>query len=533
MSGAATVPSPRPRVPCARTATRGPVRALRAAVVVMLVLAAPARAADDPARDAVLELPHFVDEVRAAWGIPGVAVAVVQDGRVVYVGGAGRRDLGAGGEVSGRTMFSVGSATKAFTAAAIGMLVDEGAVKLDQPVRAYLPEFKLFDEYAASHLTVRDLLAHRSGLERNDAVWYRSELGRQELMERLRFLRPGLGLRERFQYNNLMYMVAGRVVERVTGGTWEEFVRRRIFEPVGMARSTFGAPPADEPDVAMPHAVDRNGAVIRVPRYDGWAVGPAISICSSADDMARWLQLLQGTGVFNGRRLLAEATVEEMFTPQMVISTLGPRELPISSYGLGWFVESYRGRLMVSHAGSIDGFYSIVVLLPSDGLGVVVLTNASQHRVPEVVSRWVVDRFLSLPEINWNARESAQQERAREERRSAELAREAQRRLGTAPSVPLTALAGRYRHPAYGDIDVVEGVGGLVVTFHGMTGPLEHFQDDVFLFKVEGWGLREEFVVRFQYAADGAVSSLLSTLQDGLPPEVFLRLGSIASPPAP
>jgi len=532
MSRAATVPSPRSRVPCARTAAWGPARALRrAAVAVLLVLAAPAGSAGDPARDAVAELPHLVDEVRAAWGIPGVAVAVVQDGRVAYVGGAGRRDLGVGGEVTGRTVFSVGSATKAFTAAAIGMLVDEGAVKLDQPVRAYLPEFELFDEYAASHLTVRDLLAHRSGLERSDAVWYRSELGRQELMERLRFLRPGLGLRERFQYNNLMYMVAGRVVERVTGGTWEEFVRRRIFEPVGMTRSTFGTP--DDPDVATPHAVDRNGAVIAVPRYDGWAVGPAISICSSADDMARWLQLLQGMGVFNGRRLLAEATVEEMFTPQMAISALGPRELPISSYGLGWFVESYRGRLMVSHAGSIDGFYSLVVLLPSDQLGVVVLTNASQHRVPEVVSRWVVDRFLGLPEIDWNARLTAQQERLREERRAAEAAREAQRRAGTIPSVPAAALAGRYRHPAYGDMTVAEGEGGLVATFHGMTGPLEHFQDDVFLFKVEGWGLREEFVVRFQYAVDGSVSSLLSTLQDGLPPEVFLRLGSAARPPAP
>ena len=506
--------------------------------VVALVLALamaplPALAADVPPRDAVAELPHLVDEVRAAWGVPGVAVAVVQDGRLVFVGGAGRRDLASGGEVSGGTVFSVGSTTKGFTAAAIGMLVDEGAVKLDQPVRAYLPEFELIDDYVAGHLTVRDLLAHRSGIERNDAVWYRSELDRRQLMERLRFLRPGLGLRERFQYNNLMYMVAGLIVERVTGGTWEEFVRRRILEPLGMSRTSFGMPPVGDRDVAQPHALDWHGAVITVPRYDGWAVGPALSICSTAEDMARWLQLLQGGGVFNGRRLLAEATVDEMFTPQMVISALGPRELPISSYGLGWFVESYRGRLMASHAGSIDGFYSIVVLLPTDGLGVVVLTNASQHRVPEVVSRWVVDRFLGLPEIDWNARLSAQQERLREQRQSAEAARDAQRRTGTAPGLPLAALAGRYRHPAYGDMLVADSDGGLVATFHGMTGPLEHFQDDVFLFKVEGWGLREAFVVRFQYASDGTVSSLVSTLQDGLPPEVFLRLGSSEPPPAP
>ena len=175
-------------------ASRG-ARLARWLTVVALTAVVPCFAADDPTRDAVGELPHFVEEVRAAWGVPGVAVAVVQDGRVVYSAGVGRRDLEAGGEVTGRTMFSVGSATKAFTAAAIGMLVDEGAVKLDQPVRAYLPELELFDEYVASHLTVRDLMAHRSGLERHDAVWYRSELGRRELLERLRFLRPGAGLR--------------------------------------------------------------------------------------------------------------------------------------------------------------------------------------------------------------------------------------------------------------------------------------------------------------------------------------------------
>jgi CubicO group peptidase (beta-lactamase class C family) len=499
--------------------------------VVALTAVVPCFAADDATRDAVGELPHFVEEVRAAWGVPGVAVAVVQDGRVVYSAGVGRRDLEAGGEVTGQTAFSVGSATKAFTAAAIGMLVDEGAVKLDQPVRAYLPELELFDEYVASHLTVRDLLAHRSGLERHDAVWYRSELGRRELLERLRFLRPGAGLRERFLYNNLMYMVAGRVVERVTGGTWEEFVQRRIFEPVGMSRSSFGTPPADEEDVAMPHAIDRNGAVVAVPRYTGWGVGPAISICSCADDMARWVQLLQGLGASGGRRLLAEATVQEMFTTQMAVSAHGPPELPISSYGLGWFVESYRGRLMVSHAGAIDGFYSIVVLLPTERLGVVVLTNASQQRVPEVVSRWVVDRFLGLPEISWNARLLAQEERLREERRAAELAREAQRRTGTSPTVPVAALAGSYRHPAYGDMLIAAAEGGLVATFHGMTGPLEHFQDDAFLFKVRGWGLRDEFVVRFQYASDGSVASLLTTLQDGVPPEVFLRLGAAGGDP--
>jgi CubicO group peptidase (beta-lactamase class C family) len=417
----------------------------------------------------------------------------------------------------------------------MGMLVEEGTVELDRPVRSYLPELKLFDDHATTRLTVRDVLAHRSGLDRHDAVWYRSGLGPGELIARLRYLRPSTDLRERFLYNNLMYVVAGQVIARVTGGSVEDFVRRRILTPLGMSRTGFGAPPADDSDVAAPYGLRLDGAVISVPRYTGTEVAPATGLFSCADDMARWVRLLLGLGAFDDVRLLAESTVTEMFTPQMAVSALGPRELPITSYGLGWFVESYRGRLMVSHTGSIDGFYSIVALLPSDGLGVVVLTNRSQHHVPEVVSRWVIDRFLGLTEINWNARFVNQDALLREERVAAESAREAQRQRGTSPSVPLAQLAGRYRHPAYGDLVVEDQEGALTATFHGMTGPLEHFQDDAFLFKVAGWGLRDEFVVRFQYADGGTVLSLSSTIQDGLPPAVFLRLLADDEPvnPAP
>jgi CubicO group peptidase (beta-lactamase class C family) len=496
------------------------------AQVALLAAAAQGFAADDVTREALLELPHFVDEIRGRWEVPGAAVAVVKDGEVVYSGGVGLRDEDGGGAVSGRTVFAVGSTTKAFTAAAIGMLVEEGAVGLDRPVRDYIPELDLFDDHATGHLTVRDLLAHRSGIERHDAVWYRSGLGPPQLIERLRYLRPSADLRERFFYNNLMYVVAGEVVARVTAGTWEEFVRRRLFEPLAMARTSIGAPAAADQDVASPHGVDRDGAIVSVPLYRGTEVAAASGISSTADDMARWIRLLLGLGIFDGTRLMAESTVTDLFTPQAVVSAVGPREVPITTYGLGWFVESYRGRLMVSHTGSIDGFYSIVVLLPSDGLGVVVLTNRSQHHVPEVVSRWVVDRFLGLPEINWNARYTAQDELLRGEREAALSAREEQRRADTEPRVSEQSLAGSYRHPAYGDFVVEAADGGLTATFHGMTGPLEHFQEDVFLLKVANWGLRDEFVVRFQYAADGAVMSLSSTMQDGVPPAVFLRLHS-------
>lgn len=513
---------------------RGPVgfpesMVKRLLVAVLLGIACQAAvAADDVTRDALLELPHLVDEVRGRWRVPGVAVAVVKDGAVVYSGGFGRRDLGAPGEVTDATVFAVGSTTKAFTAASLAMLAEEGVVGLDRPVRSYIPEFQLADSYAGDHVTVRDLLAHRSGLERHDAVWYRSGLDREELIRRLRFLQPSAGLRERFLYNNLMYAVAGEIVGRVTSGAWEDFVRRRIFDPLDMSRTGFAVPTAPGADVAAPHGLSPDGEVIAVPRYTGLEVAPASGIDSTAADMARWVQLLLGFGELGGTRLLDESVVAEMFTPQMAVPAVGPREVPITTYGLGWFVETYRGRLMVSHTGSIDGFYSIVALLPTDGLGVVVLTNRSQHHVPEVVARWVFDRFLGLPEINWSARYLEQDELLSRERAEAEAAREAQRKEGTRPTVPPSQLAGRYRHPAYGDFIIDEDDDGLTASFHGMTGDLVHFHDDVFLFKVSSWGLRDEFVVRFQYGSDGSVLSLASTMQDGMPPVLFLRL--IADP---
>ncbi len=204
-------------------------------------------AADDTTREALLELPHVVDEIMHRWDVPGVALAVVYEGEVVFVGGFGVRDLAGQEPVTANTIFSAASTTKAFTAVAMGMLVDEGTVNLDHPVRAHLPDFAVQNDQASAELTIRDLLAHRTGMRRHDAVWYRSEASRDELISRLEYLSLTSGIREKFFYNNLMYMVAGRVVGKVSGGTWEEFVAGQIFEPLGMERSGFGTAPLGRP----------------------------------------------------------------------------------------------------------------------------------------------------------------------------------------------------------------------------------------------------------------------------------------------
>ncbi len=500
------------------------------------MVALPVCAVDDISREALLELPHVVDEIMHRWDVPGVAVAVVHDGEVVFAGGFGVRDLASQKPVTSNTLFAAASTTKAFTAVAVGMLVDEGTVKLDHPVRTYLPEFSVQDDHASAKLTIRDLLAHRTGMRRHDAVWYRSDASRDELISSLRYLRLDSGIRENFYYNNLMYMVAGKVVGKVSGGTWEAFVADQIFVPLGMERSLFGTPPFDDPDVALPYRRGEDGKVVPARPYTGWAIGPASSVCTTADDLSQWLRLLLGNGVHGDRRLLSPEYAREIFTPQMAVSVLGSDQEPITTYGLGWFVQTYRGRLMAWHTGSIDGYYSMVALLPFDGLGVAILSNRSDHFLPEVVSRWVFDRFLGLPEINWSEQFEFRDATIEKARVEAFAIRETMRKTGTSPSAPAAGLAGRYRHPAYGDIVVTdEGETGLSAVFHTMAAPLEHFHNNAFLFKLDGYELREEFVIRFQFGTDGTVLSLAATMEDEVPPVVFMRLSDEPpeSPPAP
>ncbi len=495
-------------------------------LLLFLAVAVTGGAADDLRRDILAELPHFVDEVRVRWEVPGVAVGVVADGEVLFSGGLGTLDLGGGERVTGRSLFAIGSATKSVTAMAVQVLADGGALDLDEPVRSYLPEFELQDPYATLNVTVRDLLAHRTGLPRHDSMWYRSDASRDELMSMLRYLAPSAHLRERFHYSNLMYMAAGSIVGRLSGGTWEEFVRDRLLLPLGMNRSFTGLPPADDPDVAVPHAADRDDELRPLPFYDFRAVAPAGSIYSCVDDMTRWLQLLLGRGRFGDRSIVSSGRVEELWTPQIVVPGLGPRDTPITTYGLGWFVQTYRGRLYAWHTGMVDGYYGLVSLLPNDGIGVVVLTNRSKHQLPEVVSRWLFDRFLGLPEIDWNTRLEQQERAVREARERAIEDREVAREPDASPALGLEGYAGRYRHPAYGEILVEIEDSGLRATFHGMAGPLEHFAKEIFLFHPADNELRDEYVVRFQIGGDGRTMSMSAAMEDDVPPIVFMRMSA-------
>jgi hypothetical protein len=344
------------------------------------------------------------------------------------------------------------------------------------------------------------------------------------LYSKLRYLEPRCELRECFTYNNLMYMVAGRLVEETSGGSWEGFVADRVLRPLRMRRSFFGHPPVGERDVALPHGRGADGAPVRVQFYDGWAVGPASSLYSCAEDMARWL--LFQLGARGEEFIVSRETLHEIHRPQMIVQQPATTAFPLTSYGMGWFVQTYRGRLLLWHAGTIDGYYAWAGFLPFDQLGIAVLTNRTAHRVPEVVSRWIIDRFLGLGEIDWHTILTEQEEGIRTTKEGKLAAALARGEASGGCTGPLEHLAGLYRHPAYGDLQVSSQDDRLSGTFHGISGEIECLFGDRFVFRVSGEVFRDTFELTFQRDAGGKVVSVASPLAKGVAPVVFVRVAA-------
>ncbi len=463
--------------------TQRPLRLLRPLALLLLWTAA---ALPAEAQRELRGLDDYIERGMRQWEVPGVAVAVVEGDSVVFARGFGVRELGRPEPVDARTIFAIGSATKAFTAAAVGMLVDAGEVRWDDPAAEHLPGFQLFDPYASRELTVRDLLTHRSGLERGDLLWYGSEYGRDEVLRRVRFLEPARGFRSAFGYQNIMFLAAGQIVPAETGKSWDEFVNERIFAPLGMEESgtTIGALEG-RPNVARPHA-RLEGRVEPVPYRNVDNVAPAGAVNSNALEMARWVELQLAGGAFRGKRLLKEETLAEMHTPQTVmrLSDGWSEYLPgahLAAYGMGWMLSDYRGRKVVQHGGNIDGMHAMVGMLPEEELGVVVLTNLSPNRLATAVMYRVFDAYLGGPRTDWSSRlkASADSLQALAETRRAGL--EAARVAGTSPSLPLAEYAGTYRDPMYGDATVSLEDGRLVLRRGpAFAGELEHWHYDIF-----------------------------------------------------
>ncbi|MBF0497280.1 MAG: serine hydrolase [Deltaproteobacteria bacterium] len=488
-----------------------------------LVLLGSAAAA--PTEDRLAGFDQYIAQVMKDWQVPGLAVAVVKDGKIILTQGFGVSQVKTGQKVTPDTQFAIGSCTKAFTATVLGTLVDDGKLNWDTPARDHIPFFKMYDEYVTAHLTLRDMLTHRTGLARYDSLLSDIPQTRKEIVDRLQYLEASRGFRAAFGYSNIMYVVAGYLAEQVSGQTWEDLVRTRILTPLNMKSTNFSPDEMQKaPDFARPYREEK-GLVKQIPFAYIKAAGPAGSINSNVRDMANWLLVWLNKGQFNGKKIITEKALQDIITPQVIASgRMEYDEKSFSAYAFGWMVTTYQGRLMLTHEGEIDGFHSSVSFLPRDNLGVVVLVNKSDNcPVPGMVVFNVYDRLLGLPEAPWNQRIKQQFAQMQEAQAKLKSEKEKNRKTGTKPSHPLDAYGGIYAHPAYGFITVIIEGDRLKVTTGDKSTFLTHYHYDVFETAEEPLelaGLR----LTFHTDPAGDIASVSAPLEHGIKDVVLTRI---------
>jgi CubicO group peptidase (beta-lactamase class C family) len=457
--------------------------------ILLLLFAIPVLAQAPPA-----DLDDYVARTMKTFEVPGMAVAIVKDGKVVVLKGYGVRKLGEPTPVDENTLFGIGSNTKAFTTAALATLVDAGKISWDDLVYERLKGFEMYDPYVSKEMRIRDLLCHRSGLglgEGDLMFWPHTTFTRDEVVYRLRFLKPKTSFRATYAYNNLMFLTAGQVVAAVSGESWDDYVREKILEPLGM-KNTNTTATAYNPsgDWASPHSkVDGKLQPIPLENLDN--AGPAGSINSSVADMSKWVLLQLNHGKIPGtdRRVFSEKSSREMWAQQMIVPfNDSPPELKMlqrhfSGYGMGWALRDYKGRKLVGHSGGVAGFVTRVMLVPEENLGVVVLTNAEEGSAFEAVLLHILDAYLGGDTTDYIAAFKTLNDKshkdADEEMKKANQTRAADSK----PSLALEKYAGEYSDPWYGKASIKLENGGLVLNFEHTTkgmADLQHWQYDTF-----------------------------------------------------
>jgi len=465
------------------------------------------------------DLDAYVARTMKVFDVPGIALAVVKDGRVIAARGFGVKKLGGTEKTDARTLFAIASNTKFFTAVALGLLVEEGRLAWDAPVINYLPGFCMWDPYVTRELTVRDLLVHRSGLGlgAGDLLWWPpSTYTRKEIVKRLRYLKPATSFRSAYAYDNVLYLAAGELIEAVSGKTWEEFVSERILFRLGMSATTVHASATGRGgNEAWPHArVD--GIVRPVAPFASNNTNPAGGMRSSAEEISKWLLLHLNYGkLADGTRLFSEQTAQKLTTLVTPIPIAAPAaelasmKANFRGYALGLGVQDYRGHPVLSHTGGLPGYLSKITLLPKLGLGVAVLTNQESSDAFNAITCHIVDHYLDAPATDWIG--AFRKVRARVEKETSDALKKAAaaRASGSQPSLPLEKYCGLYRDSWYGDIAIAMEDGKAVMRFAhtpGMVGDLEHWQYDTFIVCWRDRELRADAYVAFALNPDGSIN---------------------------
>ena len=464
---------------------------------------------------------QYMEKIIKDWNAPGVAVGVVAKDKLIFTKGYGYRDYDKKLPMTPNTLFQIASNTKLFTAVAAGMLIEEGKLEWDKPIRQYVPIIQFYNDELNNTVTIRDMLAHRTGITRHDMIWYKSDFTRKELFERLKYLEPSQPLRQTFLYNNLMYAASGYIIERLTQKTWEEFLRERIFQTLGMNSTVFSVEEMKkQPDHSVPYQEKRDSAeLMQIPHYEDQAgVGPAGSIISNIQEMSRWLIALMNDGKYQNTQVIPsrvlKATLEPAIaTPNTDLEDRSYKELLNPVYGTGRSFASYKGHYFTYHGGAIGGCFSQVSSMPYDQIGVIVFVIGGHcGPLPNIITYNLYERLLGLDQTLWSERRLEIRRKAKEAGKEARAKVGGDRIADTKPSHSLSDYVGAYEHPAYGILKIEMKDNELQFDFHKIQLALRHYHYDRFdTPDDELWG---KWSVNFSTNPQGDVDKALMSLDE-------------------
>jgi len=447
------------------------------------------------------------------WKIPGLSIAIVQNDRVVYLKGFGVRELGSNAPVTPDTLFQIASTTKAFTTTSMAMLVDEKKMSFDDPVRKHLEYFHLSDPCADSMVTLRDIVSHRTGLNEHDEKWDYTDMTREEMLRRESAVKLNKPFRTAYQYNNTMFIAAGEAVAAAAKIPWSDFVRTRIFEPLGMRETVVSETDYQRAEHASGHWYDSAKDSVQKQTMQPYeTLGPGGGIKSSARDMAQWLRFQLNNGEIDGKRLVSADALQETKMPTTIVPLVGGTkernpETNLYTYGLGWWIQDYRGELVVFHTGSLNGFRTQVNQLPKQKSGFVILSNLGRSNALVALRNGLLDLLIGKPSPrDWNAYYLALDQKSFTSSQSTKATADTKRHANTHPSRELAAYAGTYESAAYGALTVSVDGDHLVLRYGRLTIPLTHYHFDTFAAVNDEEDIDEK--VTFALDADGEVKSL-------------------------
>ncbi|WP_179952062.1 serine hydrolase [Marinicella rhabdoformis] len=492
-------------------------------IIIFLLFTLCTNAKDLNVKKSMTGFDEYMAKVLADWNEPGAGVAIIHKGKLVYVEGFGYRDYGNKLPVTKNTLFQIASNTKLFTTVAAGMLVEEGTFKWDEPMKEAVPELNFYNDHLNNHVTLRDMLGHKTGISRHDMIWFQSDFNRKELFERTQFLKPSIPLRQDFIYNNLMYSAVGYSIELRTGKTWEAFVTEKILEPLDMDDTVFSiAEMQKTKDHGVPYDEKRDSTElykIEI-KEDGAGVGPAGSIITSLDDLSHWVIALMNEGDYKNKNVIPTSIIHETLKPGIAfrnsqLEDKGYNERLNSIYGMGREIEIYKGHVLTKHGGAMPGFHSQVVIMPYDDIGIITFSigNQGARLGNTIIPYTLVDRLLDLEPTDWSERY------LKDHLERKDLSKEGRSKAGfdlvenTSPTHELEHYTGHFSHEAYGEFIVSFENNELFFNFRRTVLPLTHYHFNRFdTPNDESFG---KWSLNFNISPQGEISSATVSIDEG------------------